>query len=216
MFPLYDENPTRSKPVITWFLILINVVVFIWQISSGLYDRIIIDYGEIPFFVTNGERVFTLFTSMFLHGDVFHILGNMLYLFVFGDNVEDRFGHVKFLFLYLIFGIVGGLAHSYVTTMFNEADAWIPAIGASGAISGVLGAYIIFFPRARIVSVAIWYYLIRIIKVPALIFIGFWFVLQFLYVLIGSLGGVAYWAHIGGFFAGFTVASIAKSLHDLR
>lgn len=212
MFPLYDENPTRSKPVITWSLILINVVVFIWQISSGLYEGIIIDYGEIPFFVTKGERVFTIFTSMFLHGDLFHILGNMLYLFVFGDNVEDRFGHVKFLFLYLIFGVVGGLAHSYVTIMFNEADAFIPAIGASGAISGVLGAYIIFFPRARIISVAIWYYLVRIIKVPALIFIGFWFVLQFLYVLIGSLGGVAYWAHIGGFFAGFIVASIAKSL----
>lgn len=212
MFPLYDENPTRSKPIITWSLILINVIVFVWQISSGLYVQIITDYGAIPFFVTNGERLFTLFTSMFLHGDILHIFGNMLYLFVFGDNVEDRFGHTKFLFLYLIFGIAGGLAHSYVTIMFNEADALIPAIGASGAISGVLGAYIVFFPRARIVSVAIWYYLIRIIKVPALIFMGFWFILQFLYVLIGSLGGVAYWAHIGGFFAGFVVASIAKSL----
>ena len=212
MFPLYDENPTRSKPIITWSLILINVIVFIWQISSGLYYEIITDYGEIPFFVTSGERLFTLFTSMFLHGDILHIFGNMLYLFVFGDNVEDRFGHAKFLFLYLIFGVLGGLAQSYVTIMFNEADALIPAIGASGAISGVLGAYIMFFPRARIVSVAIVYYLIRIIKVPALIFIGFWFILQFLYVLIGSLGGVAYWAHIGGFFAGFIVASIAKSL----
>jgi membrane associated rhomboid family serine protease len=212
MFPLYDENPTRSKPIVTWSLILINVIVFIWQISSGLYYEIMVDYGEIPFFVTNGERLFTLITSMFLHGDILHIFGNMLYLFVFGDNVEDRFGHTKFLFLYLIFGIVGGLAHSYVTIMFNGADALIPAIGASGAISGLLGAYIMFFPRARIVSVAIVYYLIRIIKVPASIFIGFWFILQFLYVLLGSLGGVAYWAHIGGFFAGFIVASIAKSL----
>lgn len=215
MFPLYDENPTRTKPFITWSLISINVLVFIWQISSGSYERIIFDYGEIPIFVMMGERLFTLFSSMFLHADIFHIFGNMLYLFIFGDNIEDRFGHVKYLFLYLAFGVIGGLAHSYVTVMFDGIDVFIPAIGASGAISGVLGAYLVFFPRARVISVAILFYFIRIIRVPAIVFIGFWFVLQPLYVLIGG-GSVAYWAHIGGFMAGFISALMAKPLLTSR
>jgi len=216
MLPLYDENPTRSKPFVTWSLILINVVIFIWEVSSGSYEQIIIDYGEIPAFVTQGERFFTLITSIFLHGDLFHIFGNMLYLFIFGDNIEDRFGHTKFLFLYLIFGIVGGLAHSYITVIFDGIDAFIPAIGASGAISGVLGAYLTFFPRARIVSAVILLYFIRIVRVPALVFIGFWFLLQLLYVLMGSLGGVAYWAHIGGFLIGFTVGLVAKQIQKFH
>ncbi len=209
MFPLFDENPTRTKPYITWSLILINVLVFIWQISSGSYESIILDYGEIPIFVMTGQRLYTLFSSMFLHADIFHIIGNMLYLFIFGDNIEDRFGHIKYLFLYLIFGVIGGLAHSYITLMFNGFDIFIPAIGASGAVSGVLGAYIVLFPRARVISVALLFYFIRIIRVPAIIFIGFWFILQPLYVLIGGTG-VAYWAHIGGFIAGFISALIAK------
>ncbi|MCP8323226.1 MAG: rhomboid family intramembrane serine protease, partial [Candidatus Methylarchaceae archaeon HK02M2] len=158
MFPLFDENPTRTKPYITWSLILINVLVFIWQISSGSYESIILDYGEIPIFVMTGQRLYTLFSSMFLHADIFHIIGNMLYLFIFGDNIEDRFGHIKYLFLYLIFGVIGGLAHSYITLMFNGFDIFIPAIGASGAVSGVLGAYIVLFPRARVISVALLFY----------------------------------------------------------
>ncbi len=196
----------------TWSLIVINVAVFLWQLSRGLAMEIVLEYGEIPALILRGERLHTMFTSMFLHGDFFHIAGNMLYLYIFGDNVEDRFGHVGFLILYIIFGLAGGIIHSALMVLYGELNALIPAIGASGAISGVLGAYILLFPRAKIVSVILAFYLIRIAKVPALLFIGFWFVLQFLYGVGGGLGGVAYWAHIGGFATGFLAAGLYRSI----
>lgn len=210
MFPLYDQNPTRTRPYVTWSLIVINVAVFLWQLSRGLAMEIVLEYGEIPALILRGERLHTMFTSMFLHGDFFHIAGNMLYLYIFGDNVEDRFGHVGFLILYILFGLAGGIIHSALMVLYGELNALIPAIGASGAISGVLGAYILFFPRAKIVSVILAFYFIRIARVPALLFIGFWFVLQFLYGVGGGLGGVAYWAHIGGFAAGFLAAGLHR------
>lgn len=212
MFPLYDQNPTRTRPYVTWSLIVINVAVFLWQLSRGLAMEIVLEYGEIPALILRGERLHTMFTSMFLHGDFFHIAGNMLYLYIFGDNVEDRFGHVGFLILYILFGLAGGIIHSALMVLYGELNALIPAIGASGAISGVLGAYILFFPRAKIVSVILAFYFIRIARVPALLFIGFWFVLQFLYGVGGGLGGVAYWAHIGGFAAGFLAAGLHRSI----
>ncbi|MFQ5711296.1 MAG: rhomboid family intramembrane serine protease [Candidatus Geothermarchaeales archaeon] len=212
MFPLYDENPRKTKPFITWSLIAINVVVFAWQLSRGMDNEIVFEYGEIPAMILSGRRLFTMITSMFLHGDIFHIFGNMLYLFIFGDNIEDRFGHTKFLLLYLLFGVFGGLTHSVLTFVFDGTGVIIPAIGASGAISGVLGAYLMFFPRAKIVSVILFFYFLRIARVPALIFLGFWFLLQFLYGATGTVGGVAYWAHIGGFAIGFLTAGLYKLL----
>jgi membrane associated rhomboid family serine protease len=140
----------------------------------------------------------------------------MLYLFIFGDNVEDRFGHFKYFLLYLFFGIVGGLMHSIITMMYGESEAIIPAIGASGAIAGVLGAYLIFFPNAKIVSIIFLGFLIRFIHLPAIIFIGFWFILQFLYGVVGATTGIAYWAHIGGFLAGFLTAMFFRTFLGKR
>lgn len=208
MFPLYDENPSKTRPYVTWSLIALNVAVFIWQLSEGMSAALFYTYGETPAYVLRGEGLYTLFTSMFLHGGLAHIFGNMLYLFIFGDNVEDAFGHGKYIVLYLFFGVTGGLVHSYYTFMFDVGGVYTPAIGASGAISGVLGAYILIFPRARIVSIVPSFFFIRLARVPAVVFIGFWFILQLLYS--GSPAGVAYWAHIGGFIAGFMAAVLYK------
>jgi membrane associated rhomboid family serine protease len=150
---------------------------------------------------------------MFLHGGILHLFGNMLYFFIFGDNVEDRFGHLKYFLLYLFFGIAGGLVHSAMAVMQGGSEQMIPAVGASGAISGVLGAYMIFFPNARIVSLFFTGYFIRLVPVPAVFFIGFWFILQFLNGVLGSVTGVAYWAHIGGFLTGALVAMLFKIFH---
>ena len=208
MFPLYDENRRRTVPIVTWALIAINVLVFWWEFTNSFDPWIFFTFGEIPFFIFQGERLYTLITSMFLHADFLHILGNMIYLFIFGDNIEDRFGHIKYLFFYLIFGIVGGLTHSAMSVMSGGLEALIPTIGASGAVSGILGAYIVLFPRARIVSIVPSIYLVQIARVPAVIFIGFWFIVQLLYA--GSITSIAYMAHIGGFLAGFIVATAFK------
>jgi membrane associated rhomboid family serine protease len=214
MFPIHDENPTRTKPFITWIIIIITVLVFIWQYKNNMNEEIIYNYGEIPIFILNGERLYTLITSIFLHGNILHIFGNMLYLFVFGDNVEDKFGHLKFLILYFIFGIAGSLTHTFIAYISESMDLLIPAIGASGAISGILGAYIVLFPRARIISIVPSYYFIRIARIPAIFFIGFWFILQFLYGIVGITSGVAYWAHIGGFISGFIIAIFYKIFYE--
>jgi membrane associated rhomboid family serine protease len=173
-------------------------------------QEIFYNYGEIPVLVMQGKQLHSIITSMFLHADLWHLVGNMVYLFVFGDNVEDRFGHTKFLLFYFIFGIVGGVTHSIVAVMFGSIDALVPAIGASGAVSGILAAYVIFFPNAKIVSIVPSFYLIRIAPVPAWTFIGFWFILQLLYS--GTMTAVAYMAHIGGFITGFIIAMIFKTI----
>jgi membrane associated rhomboid family serine protease len=216
MFPLYDENRRKSLPFVTWSLIIINALVFWWELNHGTMElqTIFYNYGEIPALVMQGKQLHTIITSMFLHADLWHIVGNMVYLFVFGDNVEDRFGHTKFLLLYLAFGIVGGLTHSAVAVMFGGIDAIVPAIGASGAVSGILASYVLFFPNARIISIVPSFYFIRIAPVPAWIFIGFWFILQLLYS--GTITAVAYMAHIGGFVTGFVIATIFKATTTSR
>ncbi|MEM2928005.1 MAG: rhomboid family intramembrane serine protease [Nitrososphaerota archaeon] len=213
MFPLRDENPTRTKPFITWTIIIITVLVFIWQFQNNMNEEIIYNYGEIPILILKGEKLYTLITSIFLHGSILHIFGNMLYLFVFGDNVEDRFGHFKFLILYFLFGIAGSLTHSIIAYTSDSTDLLIPAIGASGAISGILGAYIVLFPKARIISIVPSYFFIRIARIPAIFFIGFWFILQFLYGVLSVTTGVAYWAHIGGFISGFIIAIFYRLIY---
>jgi membrane associated rhomboid family serine protease len=208
MFPLYDENKSRTRPIVTWTLIIVNCLVFFWEFTQRFDPKIFLTFGEIPALVMQGKQLHTLVTSMFLHGDFLHILGNMVFLFVFGDNVEDRFGHIKYLLIYFIFGIGGGLIHSIVAVMYGGFDAFIPAVGASAAISGILGAYLVFFPRAKIVSVVPSFVFIRVAPVPAWVFIGFWFILQLLYS--GGATSVAYMAHIGGFLTGLIVAAIVR------
>lgn len=192
-----------------WTLIALNVLVFYWEFTEGFSDKIFLVYGETPALIMQGEQLSSVLTSMFIHVDIWHIFGNMLYLFIFGDNVEDRFGHVKFLLLYLVFGVVGGLTHSAITVMSDGIDQYLPAVGASGAIAGVLGAYIVFFPNARIVSIVPSFVFVRLARVPAYLFIGFWFILQILYS--GGSASVAYMAHVGGFVAGFVIAVMFKA-----
>lgn len=211
MFPLYDENRSRTFPFVTLTLIAANVLVFLWEIQQGFNDRIFLLYGEIPALVIQGRQLLSVLTSMFIHIDILHIFGNMLYLFIFGNNVEDRFGHSRFLLLYLIFGAAGGLTHSWIAFTSGGIDQYIPAVGASGAIAGVLGAYLVFFPSARVVSIVPSFLFLRLARVPAFIFIGFWFILQILYS--GGSSSVAYMAHIGGFLTGLSTALAFRALH---
>jgi membrane associated rhomboid family serine protease len=208
MFPIGDDNREITiTPVVSWVLIGLNVVVFIYELVLGdATQRFIIEWGAVPHRILAGRTLFTLISSMFIHGGFAHIIGNMLFLRVFGDNVEDRFGHVRFLIFYLVTGIVAGLAQVLLNPESN-----IPSVGASGAISGVLGAYIVMF-RSNRVRVFFGY---GIIDVPAWAMIGFWALQQFLatYMTIARTeqtggGGVAYAAHAGGFIAGVVLAFI--------
>ena len=222
MIPLRDENPTLSPPHVTRLLIIANVIVFllVWLSDfvtalSGFeiisLEDAILRYGMIPYYIMNGERLYTLFTSMFLHGGIVHLVGNMLYLHIFGDNVEYAFGHGRYVAFYLLCGIAASVAHILSIT---TADGWlVPAVGASGAISGVLGAYILLYPRARVLTLVLVYWA-YIVHIPAVFFLGFWFIFQFLEGILtlglGVPSGVAYWAHIGGFVAGIALAPILK------
>jgi len=173
----------------------------VWQLTFGLRRSIIL-YGAVPANIVQGERLETIFSSMFLHGGFAHIIGNMIYLHVFGDNIEDRLGKLGYIVFYLFAGVVADLAHTYMSLGTGAEN--IPAVGASGAISGILGAYMVVYPRASVLTL-IFSFFIRIVKIPALFLLGFWFILQFLYSLVDPFTGVAYWAHIGGFVGGAVV-----------
>lgn len=212
MFPIGDDNQdVRSTPIVTWALIAANVFVFIIELAMGAgLDRFIARWGMLPGEISTGRDLHTLITSMFLHGGFAHIGGNMLFLWVFGDNVEDRLGHVRFLIFYIVTGLAAGLAHVAV-----GPDSLVPTVGASGAISGVLGAYILMF-RSNRVSVVLGFF---VTTVPAWAMIGFWAVQQFVatFATIASTdlsrgGGVAYAAHAGGFVAGLVVALVMGGL----
>ena len=212
MFPLGDENPSSTRPVVNYALILINVLVFLWELFSPLpTDYIFEVFGFVPARldpVLHGEIdlyvIFTLFSSMFLHADPLHIIGNMIYLWVFGDNVEDSCGHLGYLIFYLLSGLAGGLLHYY-----SDPASTIPSLGASAAISGVLAGYVVLFPSARIrVAVVGYFGFWRIIRVKALWMIGFWFLMQVFFAFISDTSGVAYWAHVGGFVAGLVMIKI--------
>jgi hypothetical protein len=195
-----------TTPHITRILIIINVIVFFvyWFLNS--LEKAIGLYGMIPAFVIKGQKLSTIFTSMFLHGDIIHLGFNMLYLHIFGDNVEDAFGHGRYFLVYFLSGIIASLV--YISTLLGSRNLFVllrPTIGASGAVSGVLGAYIVLYPKARILSLLPigWLY---IVPVPAVLLLGFWFVYQLFYGIL-TLGfniitPIAYWAHIGGFVAG--------------
>jgi membrane associated rhomboid family serine protease len=161
----------------------------------------------VPADILEGRNLHTLVTSMFLHANIPHIVGNMLFLYVFGDNVEDSFGHFRYLLFYLICGLAADFVH--IVSQTTPGELAIPTLGASGAISGVMGAYILMFPRARIKTL-IFAYFIAVVRIPALFFLGFWFLLQLLYAWIDTGGGVAYWAHVGGFAAGMILALVFR------
>jgi membrane associated rhomboid family serine protease len=218
MLPLKDDVPSRSFPLIATLLIAANVAAFLYQISlevgdagpaRGAANAFVTEFGAVPCRLSGtcptGDApapFLTIFTSMFLHGGFFHIAGNMLYLWIFGDNVEDMLGHLRFLLLYLLSGVGAAVAQ-----ILMNPDSRIPMIGASGAISGVLGAYLFLFPHARVLSLITFGFFIRFVHVPAVIVLGFWIVVQVFNGLIsvgrvGDQGGVAWFAHIGGFVAG--------------
>jgi len=229
MIPFRDHNPSGTVPYVTIALVALNVLVFLHEMSLPPVRRqqFVLEYSLQPREVadvlsgepvSSGQRLHpfaTVFTSMFLHGGLLHLLGNMLYLWIFGDNVEDRMGHVKYLLFYVLCGFGAGALHM----MFN-AGSPVPTVGASGAISGVLGAYMLAFPRARVSTLVVLGIFITVIDLPALVLLGFWFLLQF-FSGVGSLGaasagGVAWWAHVGGFLVGMALLAVFQKPRETR
>lgn len=215
MFPLKDNIPSETFPIVNYLLIAICTLVFLSEISQGSagLEQFIDTYGLIPSNILHSmsvPEVTTVFSSMFLHAGWDHLLGNMWFLFIFGDNVEDRFGHIGYLFFYLFCGICAA-----ATQVMINADSTIAMIGASGAISGVLGYYFVTYPQAQVLTLVPLGGFSRVTEVPAIIFLGIWFALQF-FTGVSSLavaspheaGGVAFWAHVGGFVAGVVLAFI--------
>ena len=211
MIPLHDDNPTRIRPLVTVALIVLCVLAFLWQISLGDVDqrRLVAGLGLIPVVLLGQAELppllelvpaeLTVVTSMFLHGGWMHLIGNMLYLWIFGNNIEDAMGHWRFVLFYLLCGAAAALAQ-----VLQDPASATPMIGASGAIAGVLGAYLLLYPRARVLVLVFLGFFVTTLRLPALLVLGFWFVLQFLNAVVAGEagGGVAWWAHIGGFVAG--------------
>jgi len=211
LIPLKDDNPTYRTPIVTYSIIAICVIVFILEITSSSYNngRLFYSYGLIPAVFTGQATLpdeiaglpseLTLLSSMFMHGGFMHLIGNMLYMWIFADNIEDEIGPVRFIIFYVLAGIAAALTQVYLNT-----SSTIPMIGASGAIGGVLGAYIVNHPKAKVLVLIPLGFFSQIIKIPALYVLGFWFVLQFINSSLSSStgGGIAYGAHIGGFIFG--------------
>ena len=210
MIPLRDNIPSSRTPVVTVGLIAANILVYVSQLMLPPQEAVqfVYLYGLIPLEISGGDLLVphpvplyaTVFTSMFVHGGLFHLGGNMLYLWIFGDNVEDRIGRLKFLVFYLLSGLAAAAAQ-----IWTDPASKIPMIGASGAISGVLGAYLFLFPHARVLTLIPLGFFYRLVEVPALIVLGFWIIVQVLNgvgTLGAHVGGVAWFAHIGGFVAG--------------
>jgi membrane associated rhomboid family serine protease len=205
MIPLYDTLRPRRFPLVNWVLIILNILVFIYEARlapSALRD-FIETWGLVPSRVLRspGNEWITIFTSMFLHGGWFHVVSNMWVLFIFGDNIEDRLGGIRYLVFYLLCGVAAAFLQVYVLQRSSE-----PMIGASGAIAGVLGAYLILYPRARVASLVPIFFIFTIVEIPAIVFLLFWFVSQlysgWLALQGGGSSGIAWWAHIGGFLFG--------------
>jgi membrane associated rhomboid family serine protease len=224
MIPLRDDQPTFSTPFVNYFLIVVNVAIFLWEWSLGIENHralnsFLSQFGVVPHHmlaVLSGHSpdpaaaaILPLFTSMFLHASFLHVAGNMLFLWIFGDNIEDYLGHFSYLVFYLVSGVAAGLTH----ILLNQ-DSGVPSIGASGAIAGVLGAYFILYPRARVL---VWFPPIFLFHVPAWLMLGYWFVMNFLSGTATAItetsqtsGGIAFWAHVGGFVAGVVMINIFR------
>jgi len=219
--PLHDHIRRQTFWLFTLLLIITNILAFVFEVSLGQnVDRLVFYFGIIPVRYTNPHfvaevglpgLVLPIFASMFLHGGWLHVLGNMLFLFVFGRSIEDRFGHLKFLFIYFLGGLGGALLH-----ILLNAGSRTPTIGASGAIAGILGAYFISYPAARITTLVPILFFFWTIEVPALLLLGYWFLIQFFTgfqmqaIQTATHGGVAWWAHVGGFLVGLTLAATLR------
>ncbi|MBN2032370.1 MAG: rhomboid family intramembrane serine protease [Deltaproteobacteria bacterium] len=215
MIPIRDTTGSRNHPVVNTTLIGINVALFLIQLQQGpKIEQFVFTYGlvparytvpEIAFFFTPFQQILAFFSFMFLHGGFMHLLGNMWSLYIFGDNVEDRLGPLRYLVFYFLCGWFSGLTHF----MFNM-DSRIPTIGASGAIAGVMGAYLILFPSAKILTFIPIFFIPYFVEIPAFIFLGIWFLIQFLSAtaLRGNMAGIAWWAHVGGFLAGIVFVKL--------
>jgi membrane associated rhomboid family serine protease len=222
MIPLRDDQPTFSTPFVNYFLIVLNVLVFLWELSVShrALGSFMAEFGVVPHHtlaVLTGQSydglataILPLFTSMFLHASLLHVAGNMLFLWIFGDNVEDHLGHFTYLVFYMVSGVAAGATH----ILLNQASR-VPSVGASGAIAGVMGGYFILYPRARVL---IWFPPIFFFHVPAWLMLGYWFVGNFLSGTATSIaetsqtsaGGVAFWAHVGGFVAGVVMINVFR------
>lgn len=227
MIPLKDTIPSERYPIATIFLIMANVSVFFYELSLGRQLPELVKFaGVVParfldsrLHVSQGllGRYFPIFTSLFLHGGWIHLLGNMLYLWIFADNIEDRLGHSKFLIFYLLCGLGASLAH-----IFANPTSSVPSIGASGAIAGILGAYFILYPKSRIITLLPIFFFFQIIELPAFIFLAVWFIMQFFSGMLtlgagtAQTGGIAWWAHIGGFLSGIFFILLLKGRKHRR
>ena len=209
MIPLRDVIPSRTFPFFTISFIVLNTIAFIYEqsIPRQALETFVHTYGAIPVRLD----VLTIFTSMFLHAGWIHFLGNMLFLWIFGDNVEDRLGHVRFAIFYLLCGVAAVFAHVYMNPLSK-----IPTIGASGAIAGVLGGYFVLYPHSRVLALIPLFIVWEIVEVPAVLFLGMWFLMQFYSIGVEALmsrgegGGVAFWAHIAGFVVGMAAVLVLR------
>jgi membrane associated rhomboid family serine protease len=213
MIPIRDENPTHNVPVITYLLIFVNVIVFIFQTFLGSYNETFVyQFALIPSELTSSgslDSIFDIFTSMFMHAGLAHIGGNMLYLWIFGDNVEDRLGSGKYLIFYILGGVIASITH-----ILTNPTSTIPTVGASGAIAAVLGAYLVLYPSQKVLTLIPLGFWLRMTLLPASIVLGVWFVFQLFSGVLSlggpDVGGVAFWAHIGGFVGGVVIGSLFK------
>jgi len=220
MIPFRDNIPSRTFPIINILLIVLNVLVFLFELSLSprALNGLIASFGVVPAYVYAWPRlhdplaslVVPFFSSMFLHGGWLHLIGNMWYLWIFGDNVEDRLGHFRYLIFYLLCGLGAGVVQTVLS-----GNTRVPSIGASGAIAGVLGAYVILYPFAKVLTLIPIFIFLQVIEVPAILVLGLWFVMQFFYgtasLAVSSsanTGGVAWWAHVGGFIIGMILLAI--------
>lgn len=202
MIPYKDENPTESFPFVTIGLIVLNCLVYLYELSLG--NRLVdffYSYGAVPSEVIRFKSPHSLLSSMFIHGGVLHLAGNMLYLWIFGNNIEDRLGHMRFVVFYILSGIIATYGHA-----LSAPSSDIPMVGASGAVSAILGAYMLLYPTAKVHTLIFFGFFVQVVRVPAVIIIGFWVIIQFLNALItktaGAPSSVAWFAHIGGFLFG--------------
>ena len=218
MIPIRDNQPSNCIPVVTYILMGINLLIFVLQIQIGFNNEVFFySYGLVPAKYTvpemarhfsTGNQFFSIFSYMFLHGGFLHFIGNMWFLYIFGDNVEDHFGALRFLGFYLICGIISGLFHFILNPV-----SMVPTIGASGAIAGVMGAYFLLYPKSRILTIIPIIIFPWFVEIPAFIFLGIWFFIQFINAAGSSAGsGIAWWAHIGGFVAGLAMVKLNKNL----
>ena len=214
MIPLKDDTPVERTPVVTIALIAVNVAAFLWQLGTGL-ESSALRGGVIPYEILTFQDVwppdvvpppFTIFTGMFLHGGFVHIASNMLFLWIFGNNVEDALGRVRFLVFYLLSGVAAAIVQVVASALVGDIE--VPMVGASGAIAGVLAAYMVLLPRSRVLTLVWVFFFVRLVRVPAGFFIGIWFALQVMSVFFGGAPGVAVFAHIGGFVAGLVLVRV--------